>query len=101
MPAYAVFIRENTRDEAEMEQYLAKSKGSAQPFGVKPLAFYGRMRSLEGAAPEAVVVVEFPTFEDAEAWYESDAYREARKHRHLGADYRALIVEGLPSRKPD
>jgi hypothetical protein len=38
--------------------------------------------------------LQFPAFEDAKAWYESPAYREACKHRFAGADYRAMIVEG-------
>jgi uncharacterized protein (DUF1330 family) len=28
-------------------------------------------------------------------WYESPAYQEARAHRFKGANYRAVIVEGL------
>jgi hypothetical protein len=31
----------------------------------------------------------------AAAWYDSPAYREVRKHRFLGADYSAVIVEGV------
>jgi uncharacterized protein (DUF1330 family) len=42
-----------------------------------------------------VVIVEFPSIDAAKAWYESPAYREAREHRFKGADYRAVIVEGL------
>ena len=53
------------------------------------------MESLEGAPVEGVVILEFPTFAEARAWYDSDAYKAARKHRFLGADYRALIVEGV------
>jgi uncharacterized protein (DUF1330 family) len=44
---------------------------------------------------EGVVIVEFPSFEQAKAWYESPAYRDAREYRFRGADYRALIVEGV------
>jgi uncharacterized protein (DUF1330 family) len=42
-----------------------------------------------------VVIVEFPTFAEAKAWYDSPAYREVRRHRFLGSDYRAVIVEGV------
>ncbi len=44
---------------------------------------------------EGVVILQFPTFEEAKAWYDSPAYREAREHRFAGADYRAVIVEGV------
>ena len=50
---------------------------------------------LEGAAVEGVVILEFPTFDEAKAWYDSPAYREVREHRYKGADYRAVIVQGV------
>jgi len=28
-------------------------------------------------------------------WYDSPLYREAREHRFKGADYRAVLVEGV------
>ena len=59
------------------------------------LAADGRQEVLEGPASEGVVIVEFPALEAAKAWYDSPAYREAREHRFRGADYRAMIVEGL------
>jgi uncharacterized protein (DUF1330 family) len=33
--------------------------------------------------------------EAAKAWYNSPAYREAREHRFKGAEYRAVIVQGV------
>ena len=50
---------------------------------------------LEGPDVEGVVIVSFPTFEEARAWYDSPAYRAARAHRFKGADYRGVIVEGV------
>jgi uncharacterized protein (DUF1330 family) len=38
---------------------------------------------------------EFPTIEAAKAWYDGPAYREAREHRFKGAEYRAVIVQGV------
>lgn len=95
MPAYAVFIRENTRDQDSMDTYLDQSKGTGAPFNAKALAFYGKTRTLEGPEAQAVVIVEFPSFEEAEAWYASERYQEVKRHRHLGADYRAILVQGL------
>ena len=50
---------------------------------------------LEGPEVEGVVILEFPSFDEAKAWYDSPAYREVREHRFRGADYRAVIVEGI------
>jgi uncharacterized protein (DUF1330 family) len=97
MTAYAIFIRDNTRSENEIKTYLEKAQGTGDAFGVKALAYYGRTRTLEGADAQAVVLIEFPTFADAEAWYASEGYQRAKVHRHLGADYRVVITEGLPA----
>jgi uncharacterized protein (DUF1330 family) len=42
-----------------------------------------------------MVIVEFPSLDEAKSWYDGPAYREAREHRFRGADYRAILVEGL------
>ena len=47
---------------------------------------------------EGVVILEFPSFAEAKAWYDSPAHREVREHRFRGADYRAVIVAG--ARRP-
>lgn len=58
-------------------------------------ANHGAFETLEGAAMESVVITEFPSIEAARAWYDSPAYSEVRRLRHLAADYRAFIVEGV------
>lgn len=95
MAAYAIFIRDSTRDQAELDTYSQMAPATLAGHPLKVLAAYGRQEVLEGPAVEGVVVVEFPTIEAAKAWYDSPAYQEARKHRFKGADYRAVIVEGL------
>ena len=95
MATYVVFTRETTRNQADLDIYTPKAGASLAGHHVKVLAAYGRQEVLEGPEVEGVVIVEFPTFEEAKAWYDSPAYREAREHRFRGADYRAVIVEGL------
>jgi len=95
MAAYAVFIKERTLDPAEMKKYSELVGDTLAGHPVKVLAAYGRQEVLEGPQVEGVVVVEFPSIEAAKKWYDSPAYREAREHRFKGAQYRAVIVEGV------
>jgi uncharacterized protein (DUF1330 family) len=95
MSAYAIFIRDKTKDQAELDAYGPKAQASLAGHPVKILAAYGRQEVLEGPQAEGVVIVEFPTLEAAKEWYNSPAYREAREYRFRGADYHAVIVEGL------
>ena len=92
--AYAVFIRERTRNAAELEAYSPKAAASLTGLPAAVLAAYGRQEVLEGPQSEGVVIVRFPSFAEAKAWYDGPAYRAARKHRFKGADYRAILVEG-------
>ncbi len=95
MPAYAIFIRDSTRDPEELETYSKEAPATLAGHAVTPRVVYGRHEVLEGPAIEGAVVLEFPTFEAAKAWYDSPAYREAREHRFKGANYRAFIVQGM------
>jgi uncharacterized protein (DUF1330 family) len=95
MATYIVFTRERTHSQSELDAYMPKAGASMVGHPIKVLAAYGRQEVLEGAEVEGVVIVEFPSFEAAKAWYDSPAYREAREYRFRGADYRAVIVEGL------
>lgn len=95
MPAYVVFTREKTLDQSALEAYWARVKATTEGFPIKVLAAYGKHRTLEGPDVEGVVIAEFPTLQDARDWYESPAYQDAAQHRHRGAVYRGLIVEGV------
>jgi len=94
MAAYAVFIRESTRDASELATYSQKVSPTLVGHPVKVLAAYGPQEVLEGPEVEGVVILEFPSLDAAKAWYDSPAYRDVREHRFRGADYRAVIVEG-------
>jgi uncharacterized protein (DUF1330 family) len=95
MAAYIVFTRESTRNAAELETYSQQVGATLAGHPVTVLAAYGCHEVLEGPDVEGVVIVEFPSFAEAKAWYDSPAYREVREHRFRGADYRAVIVEGV------
>ena len=95
MAAFMVFIREKTLDQPELEAYWAKIGATLEGRPIKILAAYGRHVTLEGPEVEGVVVAEFPTLEEARAWYDSPAYQEVAQHRFRGAIYRGLIVEGV------
>jgi uncharacterized protein (DUF1330 family) len=98
MPAYMIFIRdEPVHDAAEMAEYQRKNreKTGDRPFEMKPLVVYGDTIPVEGAAPDGVIMLEFPTVEEAQAWYNSPGYQAALPHRLKAATYRAFIVQGV------
>jgi uncharacterized protein (DUF1330 family) len=95
MPAYVLFIRESAiRNQSEMDIYRNMNRDKPPDPKLTPLVIYGAIDALEGTAPDGVVILQFPTVEDAKAWYNSPAYQAAIPHRRKGADYRAFIVQG-------
>ena len=95
MPAYVVLFRESpVRDPEAMAEYHRIGQEKGPPPTLKPLVVYGAMTPIEGTPPDGVVVLEFPTVEDAKTWYYGP-YQEAAQHRLRAADYRGVIVEGF------
>jgi uncharacterized protein (DUF1330 family) len=94
MATYIVFTRESTLDAKELDKYMQQVGKTLAGHPVQVLEAYGRQEVLEGPDVEGVVILEFPSFKDANAWYDSPAYREVREHRFRGSVYRAVIVEG-------
>lgn len=96
MPAYLIAQREGpVRDEAAMAEYQRMNRENPGDFKLKPLAVYGATDALEGDAPDGTIIIEFPSVEEARAWYNSPGYQAAIPFRQKAADYRIFIVEGL------
>lgn len=96
MAAYVVFIREGEVVDAEaMAAYQSGSpKGPPLP-GMKALAVYGEMETIEGEPADGVVILEFPDTDAARSWYFGE-YQERAKLRQKAAPYRGFIIQGLP-----
>ncbi|WP_240545820.1 DUF1330 domain-containing protein [Paenibacillus artemisiicola] len=99
MPAYVIFIREHTNDPQALAVYSAKAPGALAGRPIRPLAMYGAHEVLEGPAVEGAALLEFPSFEEARAWYYSPAYQEAVRHRLQGARTAASSSKAYPDNR--
>ena len=95
MSAYVVMIREQLRDQDEFDTYEAAARNARAGHPITPVIGYGAITTLEGDPVDGILVNEFPTVEDALAWYHGPAYQEALPHRRSAADYRVLVVPGV------
>ncbi len=100
MPAYMIFTRTApVHDQAEMDAYSSINQANAGAYverhKMRPLALYGALETLEGDTSDGVVLLEFPTADDARNWYNSPEYQSALAHRLKGANYHVNLVEGL------
>lgn len=96
MTAYVILIRERLRDQEAMTRYAEAAGRARSGHSLKPLAFYGPLQVTEGPDADGVVILSFPSMEEARAWYDSPGYQEARAHRFQAGDYRVMFVEGVP-----
>jgi len=95
MATYIIFTRESTTEQNELHVYQSNVGETFKGHPIKILAAYGPQQVLEGSAPEGVVIVEFPDTESARKWYDSPEYQSVAQHRFKGANYRAVLVEGV------
>lgn len=81
-------------DPDQYKHYAEAAPAAFKKYNAKILARGGRSTQLEGGGRPRNVVIEFPTFEDAIACYNSPEYQSA-KARRVGAGIADLvIVEG-------
>jgi uncharacterized protein (DUF1330 family) len=88
----------NVRDVDKYKMdYASHIAATLAPYGGRYLAAGGRTESVEGAPPASrVSILEFPSVDKAEAWYNSAEYGEIKPVRHAVATTRSFIVEGRP-----
>src|SRR5690349_18262742 len=85
----------DTTDEALMAEYRKHTPGLVAKFGGKFIVRGGKTRTLEGGwKPSRVVVLEFPTYEAAERFYDSAEYKPVLDMRLKAGKSKAIIVDG-------
>jgi uncharacterized protein (DUF1330 family) len=87
-------VRVSVRDEQRYPEYLAAAGPAFQKFGANFIVRGGRFETMEGAARERNVVVEFRDRATADACYQSPEYQAARSVRQKYADADFIIIDG-------
>lgn len=96
MTAYAVAVIRETRFGDEIKQYLQRIDETLAPFSGKYRVHGGPYQPLEGAWSGDLVVIEFPSMEQAQDWYDSEAYQAIRPLRSGNTEGDVLLVQGVP-----
>ena len=86
-------------DRERYAEYMKLTPAAIESFGGRFVVRGGKTQTLEGPEESRrIVVLEFPTFERARAFYHSDLYASARAVRAGAAVASFILVEGcLPS----
>ena len=95
MKGYVIF-QESVLDKEAFEKYKKMSPSSIKKYGGEFIVRGTEIEVLEGSFDhERVVVVAFPSVEQARSWYQSDEYAEAKEFRRGIAKGQALLVQGI------
>lgn len=95
MAAYLI-VRVNVTDMEQYKEYMKLSPGIIEQYGGRFIVRGGQTMTLEG--PEEtnrVVVIEFPSVEQARTFYESPEYQRAISVRAGAATGQFVVVEGV------
>ena len=95
MAAY-VLVEVEVTDPATYEEYKQLTPASLAAYGGKFIVRGGACETLEGHwKPNRVVVLEFPSVEQAKAWWNSPEYSKAKAIRQRAANTRMIVLEGF------
>jgi uncharacterized protein (DUF1330 family) len=93
--AYLI-ARVRVSDPVGYEQYKTLASAAIEKHGGRYRARGGRTVTLEGdEETDRVVIVEFPSLEQAQAFYRSPEYREAIGARRGCATGQFIVIEGV------
>jgi uncharacterized protein (DUF1330 family) len=95
MPKGYVIAQVDIHDPEEYARYTTQTGGVIAEHGGRFIVRAGRREALEGAARERVVVIEFPDYDTARRFYESETYRAILPHALAASARDFMIVEGV------
>jgi uncharacterized protein (DUF1330 family) len=83
-------------DPAAMEEYRRQVPATLTPFGGRFIVRGGAHQTLEGDwKPNRLVIIEFPSLEQAKRWYDCEEYRVPKAMRLRAGRTNLVMVDGV------
>ena len=90
---YAIFVEQITDWDSYLNEYLPPAGETVEAHGGTLTVWNENPDVIEGKWDHNMtVVVEFPSVEDARAWYNDPAYKEVMSIRHEACGYAHAII---------
>lgn len=95
MPAGYIIANVDVKDEEAYARYREQVPATVQKYGGEFVVRGGKWETLEGGdwLPR-IVVLRFPSVEQARAWYDSQEYAGPKAMRIAASHSRLVLVEG-------
>ena len=95
MKGYVVCVYKSISSEEKLKEYAVKARAAVEKFQGKFLIRGGTSTSREGEKSPRTVVIEFPSYDQANTFYQSKEYQEAHSILKGYADRQFQTVEGI------
>ena len=94
MSAY-IIVDIDIHDAHGLEEYRKQVPATVAQYGGRFVVRGGKFETLEGDwQPKRLVVLEFPSVEQAKRWYDSVEYRPLKAMRFKASTSNLILVEG-------
>jgi uncharacterized protein (DUF1330 family) len=101
MPAYVVAMM-SVHDAETYKKYTDRTPPTVKKHGGRFLTRGEPVSTLEGQAYDGrMVLLEFPSQAEVEAWFEDPEYQEAMEFRHASSTMHTLLVQECAAQAED
>ena len=94
MKGYVVCVYNNISNEEKLKEYAIKAKSAVEKYKGKFLIRGGRSTFNEGKKSPRTVVIEFPSYNEANDFYNSKEYQDAHSILEGYAERQHQTIEG-------
>ena len=94
MKGYVVCVYKSISNEEKLKEYAVKARAAVEKYKGKFLIRGGKSNLNEGEKSPRTVVIEFPSFEEANSFYISKEYQDAHSILKGYAERQHQTIEG-------
>jgi uncharacterized protein (DUF1330 family) len=94
MKGYVVCVYKSISSQEKLKEYAAKAKAAVEKYKGKFLIRGGKATTNEGTKSPRTVVIEFPSYDSANSFYNSREYKEAHEILKGHAERHHQTIEG-------
>ena len=94
MKGYVVCVYKSITSEEKLKEYAVKAKSAVEKYKGKFIVRGGKATINEGKKSPRTVVIEFPSYNDANSFYNSNEYQEAHDVLKGYAERQHQTIEG-------
>ena len=95
MKGYVVCVYKSISNEEKLKEYAVKAKAAVEKYKGKFLIRGGKSINNEGEKSPRTVVIEFPSYDEANSFYNSKEYQEAHSILKGKVVRHHQIIEGF------